>query len=106
MPWSLVHDGTVRDITFRKKQRQGDLVMYRVYVGDEEWGMVSWYHPRIGWTANSFNFPKGRSLADIDADEHDRSPRPDLALRSVRGFRTREAAATYIIKHHGHWKDM
>jgi hypothetical protein len=105
----IVGDGDVRDISFRKKHRSSDgsLVWYRLYVGEEQWGMVAKLDDRSGWSASSWNWPEGyemRSIEQTIADEQDQSARPDLALLHVPGFITRMAAATYIIKHHGYWK--
>lgn len=99
MPWSLVVDGTVRDIVFREKRSREWGVEYQVYVGEDPWGNISWRDCPKGWTAVSYNRPKRREPPPAWPPL---KPDQALALLRVGGFRTREAAATYIIKHHGH----
>lgn len=104
----IAGEGDVRDISFRKKQSHGGLVTYRLYVGEEQWGMVARYNKRIGWSASSWNWPEGYQMRSIEqrmADERDQGPRQEHSLLHVEGFISRMAAATYIIKHHGYWKN-
>lgn len=103
----IAGENDVRDISFRKKHRSSGLVWYRLYVGEEQWGMVSKIDGHPGWSASSWNWPEGYEMRSIEqriADDVSMEPNQLQALLHVPGFVSRMAAATYIIKHYGYWK--
>lgn len=109
----------VRDITFERWGRKG---AYRVRVGGEAWGVVS-QDTHSGWTATSHYMQRpwlaGTELppaddvrarlaarrAEDDAYEEGKTYTHSRSLVSVNGFASRMAAATYIIKTFGYWKN-
>lgn len=90
MPISLVRDGKVDDLHFRKYKGmwQPDWHVYHFYVGNERWGFVvpspAW---KDKWDAHSFNQECPKSL------------------RYCGGFATRLDAGTFIVKTYGYWEN-
>jgi hypothetical protein len=89
-PVSLVADGEVRDLVFRRHKRlwRPDYHVYNLFVGDEYFGFVT---PSHAW--------KGRWDAWSDSQTVQKS------LRNCPGFATRMDAGTFIVKTHGYWEN-
>lgn len=90
MPISLVRDGKVDDLHFRKFKGmwKPDHRVYNFYVGKDRWGFVTQSIAWKGkWDAWSFNRECPKSL------------------RHCPGFATRMDAGAFIVKTYGYWEN-
>lgn len=124
----IAGEGDVRDISFRQHslhQPEKGSFSYHVVVGDEKWGWVTRHDsmPFRGWSAFSMYWinqrdaaMEGRPLEEcLAAHKAEREEELSYArgetqtskrsLEKVDGFRSRMAAATYIVKTYGYWKN-
>lgn len=92
MPISLVRDGRVDDLHFRRWKEMSDpekdYFVWHFYVGEECWGFVT---PSCAW--------KGKWEAWSYNQE---CPK---ALRQCAGFATRLDAGRFIVKTYGYWEN-
>jgi hypothetical protein len=109
----LAAPGDARDISFTRHslhEPAKGIRAYTVKVGDEAWGFVysSDNEKWSGWQACSYNTPQYATVEEaMQALRPDPNPtdyKSKKSLQMVKGFRSRRAAATYIVKHWGYWE--
>lgn len=90
MPISLVRDGRVDDLSFRKHRGlwRPDHRVWNLFVGDDLFGFVTPSHAwKDKWNAWSYS--------QVCTKE----------LRQCGGFATRLDAGIFIVKTHGYWEN-
>lgn len=113
----LPEGGTaVRDISFKRHPQSGSrLRMYNVFLGHEQLGHVSW----LGCDFQGWNAYSHRDLDLLTREQHEkmseltrrfgkdvpaqpeRFREPDI-MRVAENFKTRRAAAEYLVRHWGY----
>ncbi|MEV8544524.1 hypothetical protein [Streptomyces sp. NPDC051572] len=112
----IVAPGEARDIKFRRHSLHSPadgIRAYSVIVGDEAWGFVYYgdHQQWNGWQAFSYNYSTPKYATSEEAlkallppESEPADFKSEKSLQKVKGFLTRRAAATYIIKHWGYWE--
>lgn len=104
--------GEVRDISFKRYQKFDDGGgIYLVFLGDLRLGQVTWLGSWFdGWDAVSYrDYDKmtrrqAKHLEKFGVVTKPEDIRPNDPMHRVDGFKTRRAAAVFLVRHWGFWK--